>query len=98
MPDRAPDVFVESDTQFIIVSAVRYAVGRRSYAPGLTIEWVKRWWHRMTPQTKRLLARDVNEEIELQDTFGPPSTRSLGFADQDKAWREFAKWLARGGE
>lgn len=73
------------DTGFIVLSAVRYAMGRRTYAVGLIIDWVKEFWDKLTPNDKTCIARDVREFV--------CSDRSKGDDCDKKDWEAFHLWM-----
>lgn len=60
----------DSDTGFIILAAIRYAIGRRTYAPELITEWVKRYWHLISPSDRVLIQKTVTEAFEEDRDFG----------------------------
>jgi hypothetical protein len=73
------------DTGFIVLSAVRYAMGRRSYAVGMIIEWVKEFWDKLTPNDQSHIARDVKEYME--------GDRSKGDDCDLVEWEDFNSWI-----
>jgi hypothetical protein len=79
----------DNDTWFMVLVAIRYCIGRRSYAPSLATEWVKRYWNLIPLTTQAMLLRDVSEEVQRGET----NTTWLG-DDCDKAtWINFEKWM-----
>lgn len=73
------------DTGFIVLSAVRYAMGRRTYAVELIINWVKEFWDKLTPNDKTCIARDVKEFVESDHSKGDDCDR--------KDWENFNGWI-----
>lgn len=73
------------DTGFIVLSAVRYAMGRRSYAVSLITDWVKTFWDKLTLNDKTCIARDVKESVR--------SDRSKGDDCDRKDWEHFHIWI-----
>lgn len=55
-----------SRDEIIWVSAVKYALGRRSYVVGITSEYMIRRMDVMSPECKHIMIRD----IEKQEPFG----------------------------
>ena len=76
---------LHKDTGFIILSAVRYAMGRRTYAVELIIDWVKTFWDKLTFNDKTCIARDVKEFVY--------SDRSKGDDCDRKDWEAFHLWM-----
>lgn len=84
-PDIKLDMEGDEDTGAIIIFALRYCVGRRSYAPSLVIEWVKRHWNVISPLDQAIIYRD------LKDDFG--SEREMGDDCDLARWLEFRDWI-----
>lgn len=79
----------DHDTWFMVLVAIRYCIGRRSYAPGLATEWVKRYWNLIPLSSKHLLLRDVSEEVSREK-----NTKGWLGDDCDRAtWVNFEEWL-----
>lgn len=86
MKQRVKQMEDHHDTGFIVLSAVRYAMGRRSYAVGLIIDWVQHFWDKLTPNDKECIARDVKRFVESNDSKGDD-------CDQ-RDWENFNIWIA----
>lgn len=69
----------DPDLGFIATAAVRYALGRSSYAPGLVMRWVER--ADLTRADRGMIAREVFAELDRYDDE-PPHARE---------WRKFAE-------
>lgn len=73
---------------FMVCCAVRYCLGRASYAPGVATDWCRGNWHRLSGQDKHIIVRDVIQWLadrRLWDKDGEP------FAlDYRAAWAQFA--------
>lgn len=54
-----------TDQEIMYVSAVRYALGRRSYIVGLTVDFILS--QDLSPKCKELIRRDVSEALERGD-------------------------------
>ena len=48
----------------VTMSAVRYALGRSSYAPGCVMDWCKQNKDRLTAKSIAVIQRDICERIE----------------------------------
>lgn len=80
----------DPDTWFLVLVAMRYCIGRRSYAPALCADWIKRHWRDIPEATKVLLRRDLSEEIERAERLG---LSSLGDKCDQETWLELAVWM-----
>ena len=63
---------------FVAICAVRYALGRRSYAPGLVMEWVRE--SKISASARQSIAKEVLREI----------TVDMAYAQE---WKQFAEEL-----
>lgn len=77
--------FKDVDTSFIIISSVRYCHGRRTYAPGLVTDWIKKYWEHIDQKTKDRLLKDTEEYIK--------SDLSKGDICDKLTWEHFYNWL-----
>lgn len=50
---------MDGDSGFMAVCAMRYCLGRASYAPSLAMDWCKTHWHRLSDNDKHVILRDV---------------------------------------
>lgn len=72
----------------ILISAMRYAMGRYTYAPLETIEAIKDNWPNVPEGGRYVIRRD------LVDFIGQERHRPQPFDGIDlKAWEEFLKWI-----
>ena len=55
-----------SRDEYIWISALRYALGRRTYIVGITVEYMLRRLDIMSPGCKHIMIRDIEE----QEKFG----------------------------
>ena len=79
----------DNDTWFCALVAVRYCIGRSSYAPSLVQDWIKRHWDLMPSQSKAMLLRDVSEAVADADR----QKITLGDTWDHTGWVEFMRWL-----
>ena len=47
----------------MVVSALRYALGRHTYVPGAVQDWISLHWDSLDCNTKVVIVRDVFEHI-----------------------------------
>jgi hypothetical protein len=68
----------------MMVSALRYALGRQSYIVGLTIEYLEWKIPLMDKKYLAIMSRDIDEEIKLSDRLSKdPKRRWMSI---DKRW------------
>ena len=72
----------------MMVSAVRYALGRATYIVGVTCEEVREVWQFMNPNTRNVIERDLREYLRLL-----PEPRSALVAMDDEQWRRLMEWI-----
>ena len=73
---------------FMAGCAVRYCLGRASYAPGVAMDWCRDHWHRLSEQDKHVIVRDVIKWLadrRLWDKDGAPCMQ-----DYRAEWSQFA--------
>ena len=51
----------------MIVAAVRYCLGRRTYIVGACAEWMLRNWSKWPENVRQVLQRDIEEEFVRDD-------------------------------
>ncbi len=109
-PEGTAAVLADRDTGFVAISAVRYCIGRRTYAPSLVADWLRRVWRYLDRGTHSVIARDVQEAIrdyerhlpggdldDASDNLRQWSARSLG-DDCDRAvWYNLRDWMREQG-
>lgn len=69
----------------MVAFALRYCLGRRSYAPSLCQDWIKEKWHLIG--NRELLIRDVELELERPDIQGTV------FDYIGESWGNFLQWM-----
>jgi hypothetical protein len=66
----------DDDLFMLLCSAVRYALGRRTYVVEWTTSLVRRLWPRLKKEQRNTLLRDVREAVEraeaMNTTVGMP--------------------------
>ncbi len=56
---------LDDDFGCIINAAVRYAIGRHTYMPGLVCNYVRRYMHILDSKTIDVLVTDINRELQI---------------------------------
>ena len=85
------NVFEDRDTGFIIVAALRYSIGRMTYAPSLVSDWIRRYWGQIDKQTKHILMRDLKEELDRAKI----SPKILGHKCDQETWICLYEWMGK---
>lgn len=71
----------DEDFGCIVNSALRYAIGRRTYMPDTVIRFIRRNIHLLDERTITVAIRDIDEELRL------------GLEYQAEEWRQFRNEL-----
>lgn len=58
------------DMEFLVIGAVRYARGRATYVVEETCRWVIAHWEELSENTRYVIARDVELEVQLRREEG----------------------------
>lgn len=58
------------DSEFLIIDAVRYARGSATYIVERTCRWVTDHWEQLSDNTRAVIARDVELEVQLRREQG----------------------------
>ena len=57
-------VAITQDFELMMVSALRYAIGRYTYMPSVTIDYIRYLIPQLSAKTLFIMKRDIDEEIE----------------------------------
>ena len=57
-------VAITQDFELMMISALRYAIGRYTYMPSVTIEYIHYLIPQLSAKTLFVMKRDIDEEIE----------------------------------
>ena len=57
-------IAVTQDFELMMISALRYAIGRYTYMPNVTIEYIRYLIPQLSAKTLFIMKRDIDEEIE----------------------------------
>lgn len=77
------------DLQDMIISALRYALGRRTYITSETAEFIKRYPELIDERVKSVMLRDLEEYFQKRESFK--------FDDECdfNTWKSLYNWLER---
>lgn len=70
---------------FLVIGAVRYALGRTSYAVYEVCDYLEENWQAIAPATRRVIQRDIRERRRREQT-GNDARSFLGDACDRKRW------------
>jgi len=77
-------VAITQDFELMMISALRYAIGRYTYMPGITIDYIRYLIPQLSAKTLFVMKRDITEEIERYQRM----ERELYMA---KEWQKLAE-------
>ena len=77
-------VAITQDFELMMISALRYAIGRYTYMPSVTIEYIRYLIPQLSAKTLFAMKRDIDEEIERYQRM----KRELYM---DKEWQKLAE-------
>ncbi len=77
-------VCVTQDFELMMISALRYAIGRYTYMPSVTIEYIRYLIPQLSAKTLFVMKRDIDEEVERYQRM----ERELYM---DKEWQKLAE-------
>ena len=63
-------ITVTRDFELMIVCALRYSIGRESYMPSITIDYIRYLIPMLSVNTLFILQRDITEEVERYNRSG----------------------------
>ena len=94
---KKPKVYDE-DMGAIAICAVRYAIGRETYMPGLVQDFVKRHPEIVDENVRNVMIRDINEADRIHECTLPNGEvlkiDGLGSTTIDRpGWLKFREWL-----
>lgn len=62
-------IIVDEDFETILICAVRYSLGRRTYMPGLVINYITPLLRRLSIKTLKVMEKDVGDTDDVGDTI-----------------------------
>lgn len=78
-----------NDNELILLCAVRYAMGRRSYIVSDAQRWAVERWETLGPQARTVLLRDLKEALEREKEY----PGSLGMTMDVVGWQKLYDWI-----
>lgn len=79
----------DKDFGAILICAVRYALGRRTYMPSLVCEWIQTSCKgQLDLNTLKVLAKDIED-------FGKPDPAAYGDTWDERTWKNMLNWCRR---
>ena len=76
------------DLGAMLISSVRYALGRMSYIAGPTCTWVMTYWPYLLEEDALMLLKEVRHWVHVQ-TSTDAGSRVSGFFE----WRNLRDWM-----
>jgi hypothetical protein len=76
-------ISITNHFELMMISALRYAIGRYTYMPSVTIEYIRYLIPQLSAKTLFIMQRDIEEEIERYQRM----ERELYM---DKEWKKLA--------
>lgn len=77
-------VCVTQDFELMMISALRYSIGRYTYMPRVTIDYIRYLIPQLSTNTLYVMKRDITEEVERYKRI----EMELYFADE---WQKLAE-------
>jgi hypothetical protein len=81
----------DSDTGFIALAAMRYAIGRRSTGPSIVADWLRRNWREIPENDRAIIQRELGNAIET--AIARPGDKVLGDKCDERTWRNLYVWM-----
>ena len=78
------------DFYAVLICAVRYCLGRRTYMPGLVTTWIMGNVPKLPAGQALIMLRDINDQRRFGERIGK---QTLGDACDVKVWERFEGWL-----
>jgi len=72
------------DMWILLLSTIRYSMGRHTYISGLSVELVVRYNNYLTKQQLNQIADEIEKEIKLHEAMGC----TLGADIDHKSWKD----------
>lgn len=86
---------ITPDMEFLVIGAVRYARGRVTYVVEETCEWVIAHWAELSENTRAVIARDVQLEVQLRREEGAKQSALARIVNP--AWERLLDTAEKGG-
>ena len=81
-----------SDSHYcsVLICAVRYCLGRRTYMPDVVTSWIMSNVPDLPAETARIMIRDIQDQRHMGERIG---RNALGDDCDVKTWERFEVWL-----
>jgi hypothetical protein len=73
----------QTDLDTLMIGATRYALGRQSYIVSEQCNLIRRYWDRMSQNTRDVIKHDIESAIANAENMG----RTLGMKQDHRNWR-----------
>lgn len=84
------------DEGLMVMAAFRYSIGRQSYIVGSCIAFLKRYWPTFEENVRRVITRDLKEEIQRDEDWAATGKSYVLGSDCDRrAWLGLRDWIAQ---
>lgn len=87
---RGDNLTSDSHYYTVLICAVRYCLGRRTYMPGLVTSWIMGNAPELPAETALIMLRDINDQRRMGERIGK---EALGDPCDVKTWEKFEAWL-----
>jgi len=74
---------------WMVIDAIRYALGRRSYQVNETCTWLMSNWYKLSQATRNIIRRDIEGEFRMASEMG--HYRFLGDECDRMEWERVRK-------
>ncbi len=82
-----------NDDEAMLICAVRYSQGRKTYAVSEACGWVRDKWSTLSTGTRNVIWRDLQQFLEL----GKACPEVLGMEMDAKEWKALETWIEQQG-
>lgn len=92
-PKTPPPIEKDPDLSTILLCAMRYALGRETYMPGLVQDFIRRHPEALNDSTRKTMILDIQEEDRITH-YDWGDIDHLGSTTTDRpGWLRFKEWL-----
>lgn len=91
MSNKKLSFICDTNGSIIVISALRYALGRMTYVPGAVQDWIKTYWDDLDSNTKSNVVRDVFQHLHENYHIRNDAQFLDAISDYDiREWEKFA--------
>ena len=87
--------FQDSEYHFIILSALRYALYRHTYIPGVVAAYIKRNWQSIPPNTQYTITKDLQEHLRYFAAWQTNPSWQIDYATWQNLYNHITKTANR---